>query len=366
MKKLLLTAIVLLAAVSGRADTTLPLEGTIVTPDCPLIQYVGRICFDNPLRPRFTFPGTTVNARFTGTSLRMVAKPQSGYFMVTIDGSAPFKVALTGERDSVVTLATALPDGQHRVSIMYAIEGYDLKPDFRGFVLDSGASLLPPIPLPERRIEFVGNSITCGYGIESTVATDHFSYQTENHYYTYAQQTARELGAVAHVVARSGIGVYRSYGGPKTGTPDNVMTTEYEYTNLYDRSERWDFSRFRPQVVCINLGTNDMSTNNYDVARLKAAYKQLLQQVRSHNPEAAIVFLCGPMLGGKELAVCRETLDAVVGEANKQGDKNVYRFNFTPANGSLKFGADYHPSLWQHRQMASELTSFLRPLMQWF
>ena len=355
-----------LMSIGIKASTTLPLRGTIVSPTDQHIQYVGRICFQNPERPRFTFPGTQINARFTGTSLRLWAKPKSGYFMAQVDDAEPFKVSLMGEKDSVVTIATALPQGPHTLRLMYIIEGYDLKPDFRGFILDPGCSLLPPPALPERTIEFIGNSITCGYGNESIVASDPFEYETENHYLTYAQLTCRALGARAHVVARSGIGVYRSYGGPKAGTPENVMTTEYEYTNLYDRSERWDFSRYQPQLVCINLGTNDLSTNNYDVKLLKAAYKQFLQQVRSHNPQAKIVYLCGSMLNGKELEIARQTLNDVVDEARKQGDQQVYRFDFTPQTGDIRFGASWHPSVWQHQKMAGELTAYLRQLMQWF
>lgn len=352
-------------SIAINASTTLPLQGTVIKPTNPDIQYVGRICFDNPERPRFTFPGTQINACFTGTSLKLWVKPKSGYFMAQIDQAAPFKVAVMGERDSVVTLATALPQGSHQLRLMYVVEGYELKPDFRGLILDEGARLLPPPALPQRTIEFIGNSITCGYGNESVMAPDPFEYETENHYLTYAQLTCRALDAYAHVVARSGIGVYRSYGGPKEGTPDNVMTTEYEYTNLYDHSERWDFNRFQPQLVCINLGTNDLSTNNYDTTLLKAAYQRFLKQVRSHNPKAKIVFLCGSMLNGKELDIARNILNEVTEEAHKKGDKEVYRFDFTPQRGDLGFGASWHPSLKQHEKMAAELTTYLRKLMKW-
>ena len=365
MKRRLLSTLAILMSIAINASTTLPLQGTVIKPTNPDIQYVGRICFDNPERPRFTFPGTQINACFTGTSLKLWVKPKSGYFMAQIDQAAPFKVAVMGERDSVVTLATALPQGSHQLRLMYVVEGYELKPDFRGLILDEGARLLPPPALPQRTIEFIGNSITCGYGNESVMAPDPFEYETENHYLTYAQLTCRALDAYAHVVARSGIGVYRSYGGPKEGTPDNVMTTEYEYTNLYDHSERWDFNRFQPQLVCINLGTNDLSTNNYDTTLLKAAYQRFLKQVRSHNPKAKIVFLCGSMLNGKELDIARNILNEVTEEAHKKGDREVYRFDFTPQRGDLGFGASWHPSLKQHEKMAAELTTYLRKLMKW-
>lgn len=365
MKRRLLSTLAILMSIAINASTTLPLQGTVIKPTNPNIQYVGRICFDNPERPRFTFPGTQINACFTGTSLKLWVKPKSGYFMAQIDQAAPFKVAVMGERDSVVTLATALPQGSHQLRLMYVVEGYELKPDFRGLILDEGARLLPPPALSQRTIEFIGNSITCGYGNESVMAPDPFEYETENHYLTYAQQTCRALGAYAHVVARSGIGVYRSYDGPKEGTPNNVMTTEYEYTNLYDRSERWDFSRFQPQLVCINLGTNDLSTNNYDIKRFQAAYYWFVSQVRSHNRQAKIVLLCGSMLNGKELEMCRQALDEIAEDAKKNGDNEVYRFDFTPQRGDLGFGASWHPSLKQHEKMAAELTTYLRKLMKW-
>ena len=334
MKQIRLIIIALFLATGMHASTTLPLKGTVISPTDKNIQYIGRICFQNPQRPRFTYPGTQINARFTGTSLKLWAKPRSGYFMAQIDQAEPFKVSMMGERDSVVTLATALPQGEHTIRLMYVIEGYELKPEFRGFILDKGASLLPPPPLPGRTIEFIGNSITCAYGNESVKESDHFEYETENHYLGYAQETCRQLEAcahvVAHVVARSGIGVYRSYGGPKTGTPDNVMTAEYEYTNLYDRTERWDFSRYQPQLVCINLGTNDLSTNNYDVKLFQQAYYRFVSQVRSHNPNAKILLLCGSMLNGKELEVCRRVLDEVAADAKKNGDNQVYRFLHPP------------------------------------
>ncbi|MBQ5549197.1 MAG: lipase, partial [Prevotella sp.] len=219
MRRTILALFMAVAHLATPASTTLPMKGTIVKPTDKNIQYIGRICFQNPERPRFTFPGTQINACFTGTSLKLWAKPKSGYFMAQIDQSEPFKVALMGERDSVITIAAALPQGCHTVRLMYVIEGYELKPDFRGFILDKGSMLLPPPTLPERTIEFIGNSITCGYGNEAIVASDPFEYETENHYLTYAQLTCRALEARAHVVARSGIGVYRSYDGPKAGTP---------------------------------------------------------------------------------------------------------------------------------------------------
>lgn len=346
----------------------------VVKPTDPCIQYVGRISFQNPERPAWNYPGVQIISAFEGTSAKLVCKPGSGYFMAQVDEAEPFKVAFRGERDSVVTLCTALPRGQHTLRLMYCIEGYEMLPEFWGFIFD-GPACMPPA-LPTRTIEFIGNSITCGYGNEANGASDHFQYETENHYYSYAQLCARQLQARAHIVARSGIGAYRHYNGPKTGTPSTNMDKQYEYTNYVTdaslrqqnsfNAQRWDFGRFRPDVVCINLGTNDLSTNNYDVKLFQQGYWELLQMVRRHNPQAKIVLLCGSMLGGKELDVAKKALNEIAEKAKKAGDENVFRMDFSPSTGALRYGADYHPSLWQHQQMAAELTAFLRPLMQWF
>ncbi len=353
----------LMAAIAMATSVT---AQEIILPSSPDILYEGRIVKSDPTSYRFSYPGTTVIAAFEGTGVKMHCKPRSGYFMVQIDNAEPFKVAFMGERDSLVQVATALPYGMHELRAMYSIEGYEYKPEFRGLVLDKGGKMLAPAALPERRIEFIGNSITCGYGSESTNPEEHFSFETENHYIGYAQITTRALGAQAYVVARSGIGVYRNYGGPKEGTPELNMPSQYEYTLYDDKSETWDFSRYTPDVVCINLGTNDLSTNNYDVKRLKQGYKSFLSMVRSHNPNAKIVYLCGSMLNGKELEIAKKVLNEVVAEANKSGDTNVFRFDFTPQNGDLQYGADWHPSRWQHEKMAGELTAFLRTLMNWW
>ena len=376
MKKSLFIVALALVCQLAAAHETLPIKGTIVSPTDKHIQYTGRISFTNPERPAFNYPGIQITAAFEGTSLKMIAKPGSGYYMAQIDEAEPFKVSFMEKRDSVVTLATALPDRRHLVRLMYIIEGYELYPEFWGFVLDKGRTLVDAPALPSRKVEFIGNSITCGYGNEGLNKFEHYDYATENHYLSYAALTTRALNAQHWVVARSGIGAYRNYGEAKTGSPRSCMPVQYEYTGYaYDLKlrdeptflrEKWDFSRYQPDVVCINLGTNDLSTNNFDVKLLKQGYQRLLKMVREHNPKAKIVFLCGSMLNGKELEIAQQLLDEVTAEANKAGDKEVYRFNFTPQNGDLGYGNDWHPSVWQHEKMAAELAAFLRALMHWF
>ena len=335
---------------------------TLFHPDDPNIQYIGRLEDSDSNHIVFTYPGVQIRTGFTGTALDMMCKLHSGYFMAEIDGGKPFKISFLG--NTVVSLARDLPAGTHQAVVTYIGEGYENVPEFHGFFVKNGEKLAPATPLPERKIEFIGNSITCGYGIEANSEAEHYEEKTANYYYTYAARTARNLNAQAFVVARSGIGVYRSYNGPKTGDKVN-MNTEYPYTLLYNDKYEWDFSRYTPDLVCINLGTNDTSTQGADSLLLLNGFKNLYRQVRSHYPKAKIVLLCGCMMSGDQLRSAQQAMNTATEYAHQQGDKEVYRFDFTPHDGSLGYGADWHPSMRQHEKMANELTPFLKKLMNW-
>ncbi len=388
MKKFVILTVALLAGIVQTAwansQPTLPIEGNVVKASHPLIQYIGRVSLSDIAR--FNYPGTTMQASFEGTSLKMVCRPMTGYFMAQIDGHEPFKVGFNAPRDSIVTLATALPQGTHHVKLMYVIEGLFRNPEFHGFVLDKGCQLVTAPALPERKIEFIGNSITCGYGVESMEMSAPFEDETENHWLTYANIVSDSLKAQHTSISRSGIGVYRNYDGPKTGSTEN-MPWQYEYTLFNKHDEKWDFSKYQPQLVCINLGTNDLSTDNYDIQLYENNYRMFLKTVRSKYPTAKIVLLTGPMLGEKESSQQRDVLDRICADARKNGftlpdeaisdkkgkakktkkpgDKDIYRFDFTFQTGDLGYGASWHPSKLQHQKMAGELLPFLRNLMNW-
>lgn len=346
------------------ADDDVAVQGIVVPATDRHIEYTGRTCTDHNGRVLFSYPGVQALVSFSGTSLKMSVKPRSGYFMVQVDDALPRKVSCMAEQDSIVSLADSLSSGNHTAKVMYVVEGYELHPAIRGFIIDAGCTLTDNHPQPARRIEFIGDSMTCGYGNEDEDPTSAFSYDTENHYLTYAAITARRLNAQHTVVARSGIGIYRNWGQSLEGSPD-AMPALYDRTLFYDSIPLWDYSRYTPQVICINLGTNDTSQDRYDTSRMETAYKTFVRHIRTKYPEAKIVLLSGSMLSGKPLADVKAAMDRAVAALRADGEKEVYRFDMSPQDGSLGYGANYHPSLRQHDRMATELTAFLRTLMQW-
>lgn len=346
----LLASVIAILTVSCSGNKTVDIPA-----NDPSILYLGRIHWGDSLAPQFTYPGTTAMLNFEGSSISMGARPGSGQFMVEIDDREPFKINFT-EADSLILLADSLPAGPHSARITYAIEGYDHHPEFRGFRLTDG-NILPPPARPELKIEFIGNSITCGYGTEESDPQNGFSYDTENHTLTYAHRTARALDADFNIVARSGIGIYRNYNGPREGDKE-TMVDEYDNTMLYQPDHKWDFSKFQPDIVCINLGTNDTSTDNYDITLFEAKYRDFLRHLREVYPSAKIVLLTGSMMSGQPLDDVKGALDRLAAD-----DPNFYRFDMSPQTGDLGYGADYHPSSRQAQKMGDELTAYLKDLI---
>ena len=235
-------------------------------------------------------------------------------------------------------------------------------PTFYGLLLDDGCDLGERPVLPEHRIEFIGNSITCGYGIEGDGTEKTFLFSKQNFYYTYAAIAARNLGAQYQVCARSGIGIYRNYAGK---IPDQIMPNIYPHTFYTTNGELWDFSRFQPDVVCVNLGCNDTSVGEYDKARLTEAFKSFTEMLRGHYPKAKIVYLIGAIPRSKRLTDINDAQDAAIADAASRGDREVYRMNFTPEDKSLGMGSQGHPSMRRQALMGEELTTYLRNLMGW-
>lgn len=352
LKTITLSLLTLLATAACSNDGNIE-----VKPDNKDILYMGRTVVDDSLGVLFNYPGVTAMLNFEGRGLAMSAKPGSGYFMVEIDDNKPFKINFADSVSNIV-LVDSLAGGAHSARIVYAIEGHDMRPAITGFeIFGPGAKLLDKPSRPELKIEFIGNSITCGYGLEADSAQVHFAYDNENHTLSYAYLTARELDADFNVVARSGIGMYRSYGGDRMGTPGNRMPDVYDRALYYDPESEWDHSAFEPDIICINLGTNDTSLNDFEISLFEEYYNNFVDHLRELHPQAKIVLTVGPMLNGELLDIMNEAHDRIA-----EGRENVYRFNYTPCDGSLGYGADWHPSRAQARLMASELVPFLRSL----
>jgi lysophospholipase L1-like esterase len=333
-----------------------------INADNPNIQYIGRFDFSNPQRVNFDWPGVYIHAKFEGTSCSIRLNDHKNEYAVIVDSRAPR--ILTTDSSTVYKVVSDLADSiPHNITIIKRSEALFGKGEFLGFILDDGKKLLPPGDRPERRIEFIGNSITCGYGIEGDNDSCKFSLQTENADMSYATMVARSLNADYSLVAYSGRGVVRNY-GESNKRSDQPMPFLYDRVCFNDTVSKWNFSKWIPQAVVINLGTNDYSTKPYpDKDVFQNAYKQLINRIKTQYPGVTIFCICGPMTGEPCMGYIKEIVD--IEQKNKR-DKDVF---FIPIPRSIMTDSDWgcamHPNISGAVKMMNEIVPVIKTYMNW-
>ncbi|HUG10601.1 MAG TPA: SGNH/GDSL hydrolase family protein [Opitutaceae bacterium] len=333
-----------------------------IAADNRAIQFSGRTEGIGTAKVTFGWSGDRMRLRFRGSSsVGVFLDDNSGenYAMAWIDGQPGKKFRLNAS-DGFYAVVEGLDEGEHTVEVVRVTECNFGLTHFRGFALDRGAEVLPWPGAHDRKIEFIGDSITCGYGVEVDDPNLHFEPATENFCLGYSALTARQLDADYLVVARSGIGMVRNFDGPRDGS-DGTMPQVYPHTFFLRPDSDWDHRRFTPDVVCLNLGTNDFSTTGVNVEKLVAAYTKFLALLLERYPDAKIVLVQGPMENSEEL---RAALNEAIKRQGEAASNRVHRFALSP-QGALGYGADYHPNRAQSVVSAGELTAFLSDLMNW-
>jgi lysophospholipase L1-like esterase len=335
----------------------------IIDADDPYIQYVGRFDMRDPKNVVFDWPGVYICARFEGTSCSIRLQDSTDEFAVIVDDHAPRLFSAAGS--TIRTLASGLADSvPHTIMIQKRTEPFVGKGVFMGFILDKGAKLLPPEKRPDRRIEFIGNSITSGYGVEGDSSSCHFSKETENAAMAYAAVTSRELHADYHLISYSGRGVVRNY-GDSNKTSIDPMPSLYDRTCFNEPNVKWDFARWIPQAVVINLGTNDFSTHPFpDSEVFEGAYNTLIARVRSLYPDVTIFCVIGPMIEEPCTGYVR---DVVSQQQKKEGrDKDVFFIEIPKNKMSDKdWGCDMHPNVFGAVKMTDVIVPAIRMRMNW-
>jgi hypothetical protein len=141
------------------------------------------------------------------------------------------------------------------------------------------------------------------------------------------------------------------------------MPTYYDRTLPDDSTSKWDFSRFVPDAVVVNLGTNDFSTtDDPSMEEFENGYRALLERIRTAYPDAYILCTNGPLLSGTDLSTAMGYIDNVVAAL---ADPKISSFDIPAQDGSDGYGCDWHPSLARHEKMAAVVTAELMTKLGW-
>jgi lysophospholipase L1-like esterase len=337
-------------------------EPVFVGPDDPHLRYIGRFDFQDPQRPAFDWSGSSIETGFTGTSVTILLSDGANYYNVTIDGETTILQTLPGE--SRYEGASGLAQGEHTLRLTKRTEAYVGAAVFEGLLLDAGAELVKGPPAPGRRLEFVGDSITAGYGIEGDSPECYFTPGTQNAARTYAAQTAEALGADYTLLALSGLGVVRNLREAEAASPETAVAY-IDRTLGMNSFVRYPPGDAPPDAVVINLGTNDFSSLPFpDDEAFVTAYQELLAELRGRYAAAQIVAVAGPLMQGRAPQLIAQAVE----RQRTVADDEAVRFleiEDTLERSAVDFGCDWHPNVAGHEKMAAQLIPALAEILGW-
>ncbi len=329
------------------------------------INYAGRIDFNDSRGAVLYWSGTSIKLNFEGESIEAVLEDETGdnYFNVIIDGGEPTILKPDTTRANYL-LASELGPGPHSIELFKRTEWSAGKTFFSGFVIRGNARALPKDSPRKRKIEFYGNSITAGYAVEDTSGQDRPDSTFTNNYLSYAAITARHFDADYRCICKSGIGITISWF-------PMVMPEIYDRLDPEDSTSRWDFSKYTPDVVVVNLMQNDSWLVNMperaefkasfgDTAPLDAdiidAYQSFIKSIRMAYPNAAIISALGNMDATREGSKWPGLVEKAVKGLN---DQNIHThfFPFKNTGG--------HPSTQEQEAMSASLIQFINDRIDW-
>ena len=231
------------------------------------------------------------------------------------------------------------------------------------------------VPTAEKahKIEFIGDSMTCGYGVEDSDLTHNFSTASENCCKAFGVKTAKLLDADYSLVCYSGYGIVSGYSADGSKNTDDLVANYYEkycytaadgFDGIKPQTIAYDHG-FQPDAIVINLGTNDSTYTGTDPQRLgeyTEKYVEFLKTVRSKNPKARIFCTLGTM--GNTLYNAMN--DAVQRYTMLTGDRNITSFEL-PVQDQMLDGivVQGHPSEKTHSKDADIIAQKIKTDMGW-
>lgn len=348
----------------------------------PIEEYVRTIGRTQMLEDTLWMVHSGSGAEFsvTGTKVSITLKADSSC-IGNADGKTRIAIYVNGERvademvDKVEKTVTAFESDTAESCIIRVIKLSESANSTCGItkIEAVAADDIQPTEPKEKLIEFIGDSITCGYGVDDEVKEHHFSTKTEDVTKTYAYKTAESLGTDYSMVSFSGYGIISGYTGDGEKKPSQTLPQYYDklgfsygtYMGKFSpQNVTWDFTKRQPDLIVINLGTNDSSYVLGKADRKEeytAEYVEFLKKVREYNPDAAILCTLGIM--GDDMYPAIE--DAVERYQTETGDSNVYSFKFDVQSYSDGYAADWHPTEATHTKAATKLTAEIKEIMGW-
>ena len=344
-----------------------------ILPNNSSLIYSGRIDVSDPFAIVWTYPGTFVRMKFKGTQLFIHVRNKHNYwnnYLGVAEGDAQTKLLLPEEGEATIEIPLqTTQDNIHEVTIFkrqdacheLTILGFEINCN-----TDDECELLEASPLPPRRIEVYGDSVSAGEVSEAVdyvaKADPEHNGEYSNSWYSYAWIAARKLDAQLHDIAQGGVALLDNTGWYHE--PDYIgmeqVWNKMRYNPDYGTVKEWDFSKYTPDIVIVAIGQNDSHPDDYmktDYEGEKAKnwrihYRQFLAKLRETYPDAWII-CCTTLLQhdiGWDMSISQAVLDI----ADKKISHCVFQRNGKATPGHLRIP--------EAEEMAEELCHYIHSL----
>lgn len=318
------------------------------------VKYIGRNYYDNDTlwlvhsgsAVEFTVTAKSASVTLAGDGSINSDPDYRSRYAVIVDGEIIVDSTMS-EKTKTIELFTGDVVRTSKVKVIHLSEANN------GAVGVSSINVVsnlpsPVVPTPEKDlcIEFIGDSITCAYGVEGASNYESFKTTTENFMKSYAYLVADKLDADYSAVCYSGHGIISGYTSTGEKNEDSLVPAYYENIGSWENyAHPWDFSARQNDVVVINLGTNDNTYVDKDIDvrgdEFAEGYTEFLKTVRKNNPDAYIICTLGTM-GCNQLYPYIEK--AIEDFKTETGDERISSYESVTQVQSDGYGSDWHPS----------------------
>jgi lysophospholipase L1-like esterase len=301
------------------------------------------------------WPGTYFKTAFIGRELYFRVGVNHEILHVMVDGQPPLVLI---RPEPGVYRVSGLGNTPHTASVLVVTESQDAPNTFGGFAIAPGEKPFPTKRL-SRQIEFIGDSYTVGYGNTSPKqnCTTNEVWATTDNSQAFGPLIARHYQADYQVNAISGRGIVRNY----DGFAGDTVPTAYPYL-LLDHKQPYPDPDWKPQIIVINLGTNDFSTPLHPGEHWKTrdelhadyekSYVRFLQDLRAKNPDAYIIL----WTTGTDDAEIASEAQKVAQLSKAQGETKL---SFIPIDHLSFTACDGHPSLADDQTIRDKVVQFI-------
>ncbi len=361
---------------------------TVALKDNENIKVHGRTISDrDPVRLLWTGSAIEMNVKCSELYIELEGcyEDYENWISVMINGAFMARQMLKKEKEWICVFRMRNPEKVTNIRIIKDVQAMNCDPEhcINVYAVKLDGDILPVEDRP-LKIEFIGDSITSGEGTIGVGPEEDWISMFFCHPFSYPYMVADKMNADYRVISQSGWGVYCSW----DNNPFCAIPLHYE--NICDVvpgekfkklgfSEKNDFSAWQPDVICVNLGTNDdgafhnmaytdpvtgvtyqqhMDGDVYrkeDLEKVKNSVISFLKILRKNNPKAKICW-CFEILGDAMAPVIREAM-AVYQKESK--DENV-KYIALPNTTEQTVGARMHPGYYAHVKAADAIFTVLK------